>query len=66
MRLRERLLATHAPCPTLIISADAGSDVRNAVLDAGLQWLSKPLKPLALKSVLDRLLATRGWQQPAG
>lgn len=60
VQLRQQLATNHRPRPTLIVSADAGSDVRNAVLDAGLQWLSKPLKPLALKSVLDRLLAGSG------
>lgn len=55
--LRQRLTQQFAARPTLIVSADAGADVRQAVLDAGLQWLSKPLKPLALKSVLDRMMA---------
>jgi len=43
----------------VILSADAGADVRAAVQEAGLPLLMKPLKPLALKSVLDRLLAAR-------
>ena len=34
-----------------------GEAVRRAVQEAGLPLLFKPLKPLALKSVLDRLLA---------
>ncbi|MDO5504818.1 MAG: PAS-domain containing protein [Pseudoxanthomonas suwonensis] len=65
LAVRDRLLAEHAPQPTLIVSADAGTEVRNAVLDAGLQWLSKPIKPLALKSVLDRLLAARQARPPS-
>lgn len=54
-----RLAAAHGPRPTVILSADAGADVRSAVHEAGLPLLMKPLKPLALKSVLDRLLAAR-------
>ncbi|MDQ3056803.1 MAG: PAS-domain containing protein [Pseudomonadota bacterium] len=62
--LHERLGQWHDPRPTLILSADQGEAVRRAVLEAGLPLLSKPLKPLALKSVLDRLLASRS-AQPA-
>ena len=47
-------------CPTVILSADQGEAVRRAVHEAGLSLLLKPVKPLALKSVLDRLLAARG------
>ncbi|KGQ19235.1 Sensor histidine kinase [Lysobacter dokdonensis DS-58] len=54
-----RLSQAHGARPTLILSADAGTDVRAAVQEAGLPLLMKPLKPLALKSVLDRLLAAR-------
>jgi signal transduction histidine kinase len=54
-----RLSEAHGPRPTLILSADAGAEVRAAVHEAGLPLLMKPLKPLALKSVLDRLLAAR-------
>jgi CheY-like chemotaxis protein len=55
----EHLSATQGARPTVILSADAGADVRAAVHEAGLPLLMKPLKPLALKSVLDRLLAAR-------
>jgi len=57
-RLRERFGAQ----PTLILSADGGEAVRRDVLEAGLSLLGKPAKPLALKSVLDRLLAARELQ----
>jgi signal transduction histidine kinase len=57
--LHERLCADHGAHPTLILSADAGEIVRGAAQEAGLALLAKPLKPLALKSVLDRLLAAR-------
>jgi CheY-like chemotaxis protein len=42
--------------PTLVVSADASGDVRSRVEAAGYQLLPKPLKPLALKSMLDRLV----------
>jgi CheY-like chemotaxis protein len=57
--LAERLTAEFGPRPTLILSADSGEIVRRAVHEAGLSLLTKPLKPLALKSVLDRMLAAR-------
>lgn len=55
-----RALATRVGArPTLILSADPGEEVRACVRDAGHLLLSKPLKPLALKSTLDRLIAAR-------
>ncbi|MEO7916775.1 MAG: hybrid sensor histidine kinase/response regulator, partial [Dokdonella sp.] len=42
--------------PLIVISADHGAAVRNAVADAGGHLLYKPLKPLALKSLMARLL----------
>ncbi|WP_111268026.1 hybrid sensor histidine kinase/response regulator [Marilutibacter maris] len=60
--LAERLGARFGARPTLILSADGGGEVRRAVHEAGLALIAKPIKPLALKSVLDRLLAARGAQ----
>ncbi|HJW45717.1 MAG TPA: PAS-domain containing protein, partial [Lysobacter sp.] len=57
--LHERLVQHHSARPTVILSADHTEAVRRAVHEAGLSLLMKPLKPLALKSVLDRLLAAR-------
>jgi len=57
--LHERLSSQHGARPTVILSADHTEAVRRAVHEAGLPLLMKPLKPLALKSVLDRLLAAR-------
>ena len=51
--------------PAVILSADPGAGVRRAVQEAGLVLLIKPLKPLALKSVLDRLLAAGRMPGPA-
>lgn len=52
-----RLCDAHGSRPAVVLSADASAEVRAAVHEAGLPLLMKPLKPLALKSVLDRLLA---------
>jgi hypothetical protein len=41
----------------VIITADHSVQVRDAVAAAGCPLLHKPLKPLALKSVMARLLA---------
>ena len=65
LAVHARLCRRFAARPTLIVSADADAQVRQAVSDAGLSLLGKPLKPLALKSVLDRLLAARRYQSPS-
>ncbi|CAN5631436.1 PAS domain-containing hybrid sensor histidine kinase/response regulator [soil metagenome] len=57
--LHRRLVEAHGECLALILSGDATDPVRRRVSEAGLTLLQKPLRPLALKSVLDRLLATR-------
>lgn len=58
-----RLCAACGARPAVILSADHGEQVRRAVADAGLPLLSKPVKPLALKSVIDRALAARSGNQ---
>ena len=55
----QRLMARFGTMPCLILSADQTAAVRHAVNEADLPLLSKPVRPLALKSVLDRLLAAR-------
>ncbi|MBH1680362.1 PAS domain-containing hybrid sensor histidine kinase/response regulator [Stenotrophomonas maltophilia] len=56
----KRLVAVHGQRPTVILSADTGSDTREAVREAGLSLLSKPFKPLALRWAINHLLATKG------
>ncbi len=51
------IAATGMAPPAIIITADHGEPVRAAVTAAGLALLMKPLKPLALKSLMGRLLA---------
>ncbi len=55
--LWQRLVATHGPRPTVVLSADTGSDTREAVRGAGLSLLNKPFKPLALRWAINHLLA---------
>ncbi|PZO07176.1 MAG: hybrid sensor histidine kinase/response regulator [Lysobacteraceae bacterium] len=57
--LRERLAAAMPPRPCVIITADHSTEVRDAAAAAGCTLLHKPLKPLALKSVMARLLAAQ-------
>ncbi len=59
-----RLAQRMGGAPCLILSADQTGTVRSAAHEAGLPLLVKPLRPLALKSVLDRLLAARGIVPP--
>jgi len=57
LMLRESLAAAMPARPCVIITADHSAEVRDAVAAAGCTLLHKPLKPLALKSVMARLLA---------
>ncbi|MFP5375051.1 MAG: PAS-domain containing protein, partial [Gammaproteobacteria bacterium] len=62
--LHARLRARFGAAPCVVLSADRTAAVRDAVAAAGLPLLLKPLKPLALKSVLDRVLRRRA-QSPS-
>ena len=55
--LHARLSQAMESRPTLILSADDGLSTRRDVLEQGLTLLQKPVRSLALKSVIDRLLA---------
>ncbi|TYT25099.1 response regulator [Luteimonas viscosa] len=57
--LHARLAARFGARPTLILSADDSGEVRRAALEHDLALLRKPVRPLALKSTLDRLRAMR-------
>ena len=54
--VRQQLSAVMPVRPCVVITADHGAEVREAVAAAGCVLLHKPLKPLALKSVMARLL----------
>ena len=59
LMLREHLATIMPERPCAIITADHSEAIRAAVIAAGCQLLYKPLKPLALKSVMARFLAAR-------
>ena len=46
-------------CPGIVITADRSDAVRDAVAAAGLALLHKPLRPLALRSMLNRVVSGR-------
>jgi len=54
--LRAALGARASATPCIVVTADHAEDVRRAVLAGGCQLLHKPLKPLALKSLMARML----------
>ncbi|ODU48420.1 PAS-domain containing protein [uncultured Aquimonas sp.] len=56
--LRRRLGEAAALIPCAIITADHSEAVRAEVAEAGCWLLHKPLKPLALRSLMTRLLAS--------
>ena len=53
--LRASLPTALKDIPCIVVSADHSAGVRDAVEKAGCQLLYKPLKPLALRSLLGRL-----------
>jgi CheY-like chemotaxis protein len=59
LELRESLGAGALEVPCVIITADHGKAVAETVAAAGCLLLHKPLKPLALRSLLARLVGQR-------
>jgi signal transduction histidine kinase/Na+/proline symporter len=59
LALHARLRARLGEVPAIVISADHGEALRQAAAAAGCHLLHKPLKPLALKSLMARLLGPR-------
>ncbi|MGY6629554.1 MAG: hybrid sensor histidine kinase/response regulator [Wenzhouxiangella sp.] len=53
-----RLQPDGLDCPTVLISADHAAEVRQAAKAAGCEFLHKPIRPLALRSLLNRLIRT--------
>ncbi len=52
-----QLRARHADVPAVMLTADRDGELRQRLLDAGVGVLYKPLKPLALRQVLQRVTA---------
>ncbi|WP_108472352.1 PAS-domain containing protein [Rhodanobacter thiooxydans] len=53
----QRLNRRHADVPTVMLTADRDGELRQRLLEAGIGVLYKPLKPLALRQVLQRVAA---------
>lgn len=62
--LRE-LRRVHPGVPALVLTADRDGELRQRVLEAGAMVLYKPLKPLAMQQVLQRLTAAARGGAPA-
>ncbi len=59
LELRDALGPAAKQIPCVIITADHGKTVADAVAGAGCQLLHKPLKPLALRSLLAQLIGRK-------
>ncbi|MFZ2236234.1 MAG: response regulator, partial [Dokdonella sp.] len=55
--LRAALPTTMQSVPCIVVTADHGAAVRDAVRSAGCHLLHKPLRPLALRSLMGRLVS---------
>ncbi|MEY2159641.1 response regulator [Rhodanobacter sp. FW510-T8] len=51
------LRARYADVPAVMLTADRDGELRQRLLEAGVGVLYKPLKPLALRQVLQRVIA---------
>jgi CheY-like chemotaxis protein len=56
LALRERLIERFGERPSILISADHGPELKALVAAQEVHLLHKPVKPLALRSLLARLL----------
>jgi Na+/proline symporter/signal transduction histidine kinase/CheY-like chemotaxis protein len=55
IELRERLRARFGDHPAILVSADHGPELRALAAEHEIQLLYKPIKPLALRSLLSRM-----------
>jgi len=55
IQLRERLREQFGNCPAILVSADHGPELRALAAEHEIHLLHKPIKPLALRSLLSRL-----------
>ena len=56
----QQLRAQHADVPTVMLTADRDGELRQRLLDIGIGVLYKPLKPLALRQMLQRVAVAAG------
>jgi CheY-like chemotaxis protein len=55
IKLRQRLRARFGDHPAILVSADHGPELRALAAEHEIQLLYKPIKPLALRSLLSRM-----------
>lgn len=55
LALRQRLLDQFGACPAILVSADHGPELRALAVEHEIHLLHKPIKPLALRSLLSRI-----------
>ena len=55
--IREIRETCKLPIPGIVITADHGADVQEAVREAGMEILQKPVKPAVLRSLMTHVLA---------
>jgi PAS domain S-box-containing protein len=56
----QQLRTRHADVPTVMLTADRDGELRQRLLDIGIGVLYKPLKPLALRQMLQRVAVGAG------
>ncbi len=56
LEVLEALRADGCTAPAILISADHGADLKQAARQSGCELLHKPIRPLALRSLMSRLL----------
>ena len=55
LEVLDQLQARHGPVAAVIVTADRDGELRQRLLERGVGLLYKPLKPLALRQVLQRV-----------
>jgi CheY-like chemotaxis protein len=58
MALRELAPRWSKPVPAIVITADRTDEVKEEIQAAGAQLLTKPVKPAALRALINRMIAT--------
>jgi len=59
LELLDALRCQGCQAPAVLISADHAADVRRAARQAGCEFLHKPIRPLALRSLMTRMMPRR-------
>jgi CheY-like chemotaxis protein len=59
LELLDEVRAAGCRAPAILISADHAAEVRQAARRAGCEFLHKPIRPLALRSLIARMMPRR-------